>query len=68
MPELGTSGSAGGPGWAIHPGLPNPGPAAQPRMSGWFCDAADVVVDSGGFFEGRKARCSAGSGTFRAAW
>src|SRR6266568_2152598 len=33
-------------------------------MSGWLCDATDLVADSGGFFEGRKARCSAGTGAF----
>jgi hypothetical protein len=36
MPELGKSGSAGGPGWATTQVYPTHGPAARPRMTAGF--------------------------------
>ena len=38
MPQLGMSGSAGGPGWAITQVYPTQDRVSDHRMSGWFCD------------------------------
>ncbi len=44
MPELGTSGSLGGPGWTTTQVYPTPDRLPSHRMDGRFCDGLNVVT------------------------
>ena len=54
MPELGMSGSAGGPGWATTQVYPTHDRLPSRRMSGWFCGVADGVMTQAAFLKAGK--------------
>jgi len=54
MPELGTSGSAGGPGWATTQVYPTQHRVPSHWMSGRFCDAQTRWLSQAAFLKAGK--------------